>query len=228
VTKPIEVRGLSFRYTHDSRAILNNISLDVEKGQILAILGLSGIGKSTLCYCMSGIIPHVYGGIIEGEVYLNGVSTRELTLPSIAKTLGIVFQNPDNQLFSPTVEDEVAFGPENLCVPRDEIGTRINDALGKVGMRDLFLSSPNKLSGGQKQLIALASVLSLHPQILIFDEAMSQIDYGGRALVKGIMKKLRDENKTIVMIEHDLENLDIADRVLVLRDGSLYPFQGSL
>jgi energy-coupling factor transport system ATP-binding protein len=228
VTNPIEVRGLSFRYTEDSRTILSDINLDVERGQIVAVVGLSGIGKSTLCYCISGIIPHVYGGIIEGEVYLDGVSTREMALPSIAKTLGVVFQNPDNQLFSPTVEDEIAFGPENLCVPRREIADRIDDALAKVGMKDFRLSSPHRLSGGQRQLIALASVLSLHPQTLIFDEAMSQIDSTGQALVKNIMEKLRQEGKTIVMIEHDLDNLDIADRVLVLKKGSLHPFQGSL
>jgi energy-coupling factor transport system ATP-binding protein len=228
VTKPIIVNDLGFRYDKDGRDILSSVNLTVNKGEILAIVGLSGIGKSTLCYCISGIIPHVYNGIMEGEVLINGMSTKELTLPKISTQLGIVFQNPETQLFSPTVEDEIAFGPENLCVGRDEIGRRIEEMLNKVGMERFRMFSPSRLSGGQKQLIALASVLSLAPEILIFDEAMSQIDADGRAMVKDMMKKLKEEDKTIIMIEHDFDNLDVADRVLLLKNGCLYPFQGNL
>jgi energy-coupling factor transport system ATP-binding protein len=228
VIYPIEIEGLSFRYDLNGRDILTSIDLTVKKGEILAIVGLSGIGKSTLCYCISGIIPHVYKGIMTGVVLIQGKSTLEVTLPEIATSLGIVFQNPDNQLFSPTVEDEIAFGPENLCVPREEIGRRIDEALHRVGMERLRLSNPARLSGGQKQLIALASVLSLNPEILIFDEAMSQIDAAGKSIVKETIKKLKAETKTIIMIEHDFNNLDIADRVLMLKNGRLYPFQGRL
>lgn len=228
MTKPIIVNDLGFRYDKDGRDILSSVNLTVNKGEILAIVGLSGIGKSTLCYCISGIIPHVYNGIMEGEVLINGMSTKELTLPKISTQLGIVFQNPETQLFSPTVEDEIAFGPENLCVGRDEIGRRIEEMLNKVGMERFRMFSPSRLSGGQKQLIALASVLSLAPEILIFDEAMSQIDADGRAMVKDMMKKLKEEDKTIIMIEHDFDNLDVADRVLLLKNGCLYPFQGNL
>ena len=225
---PIEVKNLSFQYAKDARKILHNLELTVATGEIVAIVGLSGIGKSTLCYCLSGIIPHVYGGVMEGQVYLNGRDTRDLTLPQIATTLGIVFQNPDNQLFSFTVEDEVAFGPENLCLPPEEIEHRITDALKKVGMSEFRHANPQQLSGGQRQLIALASVLSLQPEILIFDEAMSQIDRDGRKLILDMMLKLKAEGRTIVMIEHDFANLAVADRVLVLKGGHLAPFAGKL
>jgi energy-coupling factor transport system ATP-binding protein len=228
VTLPIVVKDLSFQYENDATKILRHLNLSVDKGEIVAIVGLSGIGKSTLCYCLSGIIPHVYGGIMEGEVLLNGKSTRDLTLPAIATTLGIVFQNPDHQLFSFSVEDEIAFGPENLCVPKEEITRRIDEVLEKVGMKEFRHASPHQLSGGQRQLIALAAVLSLQPEILIFDEAMSQIDIYGKKMVKEMILRLQAEGKTIVMIEHDLENLQIADRVLVLKGGKLEPFTGTL
>jgi len=228
VTLPIVVKDLSFQYENDAIYILRHLNLSVAKGEIVAIVGLSGIGKSTLCYCLSGIIPHVYGGMMEGEVLLNGKSTRDLTLPEIATNLGIVFQNPDHQLFSFTVEDEIAFGPENLCVPRDEIARRIDEVLEKVGMKEFRYANPQQLSGGQRQLIALAAVLSLQPEILIFDEAMSQIDADGREKIKEMMLNLRADGKTIVIIEHDWENLQIADRVLVLKGGKLEPFTGSL
>lgn len=227
MSEPIEVRDLSFKYEPDGKYILQGLDLTVKKGEILAVVGLSGIGKSTLCYCLSGIIPHVYQGLMQGEVCLSGKSTLKMTLPEIATTLGIVFQNPDNQLFSPTVEDEIAFGPENLCLPREEIGRRINEALHAVGMENFRLFNPHHLSGGQKQLIALASVLSLNPEILIFDEAMSQIDAAGKAAVKEIMQKLKQEGKTVVMIEHDYDNLKIADRAMLLTNGGLSPFEGS-
>lgn len=228
MSEPIAIRDLSFRYPDSSGEILRGVNLIVPRGEILAVVGLSGIGKSTLCYCISGIIPHVYRGKMSGKVFLNGKDSQSLTLPQIATMLGIVFQNPDNQLFSPTVEDEVAFGPENLCLAREEIIRRVDDSLRKVGMVKYRLSAPHRLSGGQKQLIALASVLSLEPEILIFDEAMSQIDIAGKMMVKEMIRKLKDEGKTVVMIEHDFANLDIADRVMLLNNGRLTPFSGKL
>ncbi|HZK24788.1 MAG TPA: ABC transporter ATP-binding protein [Oscillospiraceae bacterium] len=225
---PILVKDLSFQYENDATQILRHLNLAVAKGEIVAVVGLSGIGKSTLCYCLSGLIPHVYGGMMEGEVLLQGQNTKELSLAAIATTLGIVFQNPDHQLFSFNVEDELAFGPENLCVPRAEIARRIEEVLAKVGMQDYRDASPQQLSGGQRQLIAMAAVLTLQPEILIFDEAMSQIDADGKAMLKAMMLRLKEEGKTMVMIEHDLDNLQIADRVLVLREGQLSPYTGSL
>jgi energy-coupling factor transport system ATP-binding protein len=218
---PVQVQDLSFAYQKEGRQILKHISLDASAGEALAIVGLSGIGKSTLCYCMSGIIPHVYSGQMTGKVYILGEDTQKLSLPQIATRLGVVFQNPDNQLFSPTVEDEIAFGPENLCLPREEIARRVDEALRVVGIEHLRFSSPHRLSGGQKQLVALASVLSLNPEVLIFDEAMSQLDEQGRDSVKDLIRKLKNEGRTILMVEHDLANLAVADRVMILEDGWL-------
>jgi energy-coupling factor transport system ATP-binding protein len=228
MTMPLEVRDLWYRYPGSGEDILRGVNLTVERGEVLAVVGLSGSGKSTLCYCLSGIVPHIYSGNMRGEVLIKGTPTTSMKIPQIATRLGIVFQEPDTQLFSPTVEDEVVFGPENLCLPREEIGERLKTALKQVGMEEFRLSSPNQLSGGQKQLIALASVLSLDPEILIFDEAMSQIDAQGKEAIKEAVSGLRNRGKTVVMIEHDLDNLDVADRVLLLRDGVLQPFEGKL
>lgn len=228
MTMPLEVRDLWYRYPGSGEDVLRGVNLTVEPGEVLAVVGLSGSGKSTLCYCLSGIVPHIYSGNMRGEVLIKGTPTTSMKIPQIATRLGIVFQEPDTQLFSPTVEDEVVFGPENLCLPREEIGERLKTALKQVGMEEFRLSSPNQLSGGQKQLIALASVLSLDPEILIFDEAMSQIDAQGKEAIKEAVSGLRNRGKTVVMIEHDLDNLDVADRVLLLREGVLQPFEGRL
>ena len=219
--KPIQVNNLSFCYPGKKERILKEIKLTVDRGEILALIGLSGSGKTTLCYCISGIIPHVYGGEMEGEVLLKGKSTREMELPEIATRLGIVFQNPETQLFFPVVEDEIAFGPENLCLEREEIGERITEVLQLTGMSKKRYENTYFLSGGQKQLIALASVLSLKPEILVFDEVMSQIDQKGKEAIKAMILNLKQEGKTILMIDHNYENLEIADRVMVLKNGRM-------
>jgi len=218
---PVEIKDLTFHYQGSKELLLNKINLKVDKGEVLAIVGLSGSGKTTLCYCISGIIPHIYSGKMEGKILLEGKPTTELTIPGIATCLGIVFQNPETQLFFPVVEDEIAFGPENLCLEREEIGKRINKVLKLTGMASKRYENPGYLSGGQKQLIALASVLSLEPQILIFDEVMSQIDSRGRLAIKEMILTLKKKGKTLIMVEHDYENLDIADRIMVLQDGRL-------
>lgn len=228
MTLPVRVDNLGFAYQKEGKQILQNIDLVAAAGEAVAIVGLSGIGKSTLCYCISGIIPHVYNGWMTGNVLISGEDTRSMTLPQIATRLGIVFQNPDNQLFSPTVEDEVAFGPENLCLPRSEIAQRVDEALQTAGIEHLRYASPHRLSGGQKQLVALASVLSLKPQILIFDEAMSQLDEQGRDSVLHLIRTLKGEGRTIIMVEHDLSNLAVADRVMILARGQLTECMGPI
>lgn len=225
---PVEVKDLSFCYQNNGRIILRHVNMQLREGEAVAVVGLSGIGKSTLCYCVSGIIPHVYSGVLSGEVLIYGENIRLLKLPKIATKLGVVFQNPDNQLFSPTVEDEVTFGPENLCLAPEEIGRRLEEALTLVGIEHLRHASPHHLSGGQKQLVALASVLSLNPRILIFDEAMSQLDEQGKDGVKSLIRKLKAGGRAILMVEHDLSNLDVADRVLLLQEGELMDYKGTL
>ncbi|AOY76272.1 energy-coupling factor ABC transporter ATP-binding protein [Clostridium formicaceticum] len=225
---PIEVKDLYYQYAGKEENILRGINLQIKKGEVVGIVGLSGNGKSTLCYCMCGIIPHVFKGKLKGEVLLFGKPVKDMDLASVATKVGIVFQDPDTQLFSPTIEDEVAFGPENLCLNREEIGERISEAIDVVGMEKYRYSNPHCLSGGQKQLIALASILSLKPEMLIFDEVMAQIDTEGRKLIKEKIVALKNAGKTILMIEHDFSNLDIADRTLVLKSGKLEVFKGKL
>lgn len=224
----IEVRGLYFRYAGEKTNILHDLEFDLKKNEILAVAGHSGCGKSTLCHILAGIIPRTIKGTIEGEIKLLGQSLFALDTPQLAKKVGIVFQEPDNQLFSPTIEAEIAFGPENLCIEREETGRRIEEMLELVGMSKYRYDSPNNLSGGQKQLIALASVLSMKPQILLFDEALSQIDSEGRERMKKVIQQLKKDGNSILMVEHDFENMEIADRILVLKNGRLSPYSGSL
>ncbi|HAJ95780.1 MAG TPA: ABC transporter ATP-binding protein [Actinobacteria bacterium] len=218
---PVKIENLFFRYDREGKNILNNISLEAERGEVIAVMGPSGSGKSTLCYCIMGIIPHIYGGELSGEVHIFDEPVSRMNVPEIATKSGIIFQDPDTQLFSPTVEDDIAFGPENLCLERSETGRRIDESLGLVGMDKHRYSDPNRLSGGEKQLIAIASVLSLHPEVIIFDEAMSQLDEESRYRVKSIIKELKNEGKTVIIIEHETGNLDIADHLFILEDGAL-------
>lgn len=221
--KPLEINGLYFRYEDRGRNIIDGVDLVIDRGEIFSILGLSGCGKSTLCYCMCGIIPHVYDGTLSGEVLVFGRNTMAARLPMISTRVGMVFQDPDTQLFSPTVEDEIAFGPENLCLDRREIGIRIDESLEMTGMEGYRYHHPEKLSGGQKQLVAMASVMALQPEVIILDESLSQIDGSGRARIKEVILGLREKGQTIIMVEHDMDNLDIADRVFFMRQGKLAP-----
>ncbi len=223
---PLTVRGLGFSFPGASTPLFSDVDLEVKRGETVAIVGLSGSGKTTLCYCLSGIIPLIREGNMTGEVLLYGTPTREMTLPQVATRLGIVFQNPDTQLFFPRVDDEVAFGPENLCLPPGEIWERIHETLERVGMKDFQAKNPHRLSGGQKQRVALAAVLSLDPEILIFDEAMSQLDEEGRDRIKELISSLKREGRAIVMVEHNPDNLDVSDRTMLLRDGKLVEVSG--
>ncbi len=217
----ISVKNLYFRYSGSKVNTLHDLSFSLKKGEVVAIKGLSGCGKSTLCYIIAGIIPKNISGIVSGEIKIKGRDIKDLSVLDQTKLIGIVFQEPDNQLFSPTIEAEIAFGPENLCVPKEEIEEIITSSLSLVGMSKYRYDNPNNLSGGQKQLIALTSVLSLDPEILIFDEAMSQIDSEGKKLIKETILKLKKEGRSIIMIEHDIDNLDVCDRVLTLENGRL-------
>jgi ABC-type cobalt transport system, ATPase component len=228
MTFALQTVNLYFRYPGKNENVLDGINLEIQKGKVIAIVGPSGCGKSTLCYCLCGIIPHVYQGRMNGEVLIEGIPSINMKLPEIATRLGIVFQDPETQLFSPTVEDEIAFGPENLCIEREDIGRRMDESISTVNMGKYRLFNPGNLSGGQKQLIALASVLSLNPETLILDEVMAQVDHDGRNMVMKAIEKLKSAGKTIVMVEHDLENLSIADRILLLKNGKISTFEGRL
>jgi len=218
---PVEIKNLYFKYEEEQNNILDGIDLKVNSGEIVSIIGLSGCGKSTLCYCICGIIPHIYKGFIEGEVLLFGKPASKMNFSLISTRVGIVFQNYDMQLFSPTVEDEIAFGPENLCLDRLEIAKRIDTTLKLVNIEKYRLEHPENLSGGEKQLVAIASVLSMEPDVLIFDESLSQIDKEGKQRIKDVILQLKSIGKSIIMIDHEIENLDIADNIFFLEKGKL-------
>jgi energy-coupling factor transport system ATP-binding protein len=215
----VVVRGLTYRYVPGGPAVLQNVYFNVRQGEILAVTGLSGCGKSTLCYCLGGFIPHCQGGEMSGEILINGKNTRNLRMAALALEVGMVFQDPDTQLFSPTVEDEVAFAPENLCLAPDRIRERVDQGLKTLGMCSFTEVNPNRLSGGEKQKIALAAVLALDPSVLILDEVMSQLDDESRKQVVGVLQNLKEAGKTIIVVEHNLEVLHFADRLMVMRDG---------
>ena len=212
----VEVNNLSFKYKNTKEKTLDNVNLKVNEGEVLAIIGSSGCGKSTLCNCICGLIPNVYAGEYYGEVKIFGQNIKSMTLAQIATKVGIIFQNPATQLFSPTIEDELAFGPENLCIDRDEIGRRMDDVLKIIDMEKYRYENPNNLSGGQQQLIAIASVLMLNPKILICDEIMSWIDEDGKRIIKNLLVKFKQQGKTIIIVDHDKENLVIADRKILI------------
>ncbi len=215
------IEGIGITFSHDGKPLIQTADIHVCKGECVALTGPSGCGKSTLCYILSGIIPRTYEGDYTGSVRLYGDDIKTLSLEETVKRIGIVFQNPDSQLFSPTVEDEIAFGPENLCLMRGEIEDRITVALSSVGMQDYRFANPAKLSGGQKQLIALAASLSLNPQALIFDEALSQLDSESTELVKAAIRNQKALGKAVLLVEHDPDNYDIADRIYSFKGHTL-------
>lgn len=224
----IEIDNLKFSYptyNKDEQAVnvLDGLTLKIKRGEFLSIMGATGAGKTTLCLALNGIIPHTSGGCFGGNVKVCGVNTKETDVPHLAQKLGIVFQDPESQLFCMTVQDEVAFGLENMGVPRDEMHQRVYAALEAVGVRHLAERSPFHLSGGQKQRVAIASMLAMEPEILILDEPTSGLDPVGKEEVFGVVSKLKDEkNMTIIMIEQDSERVaEFSDRVVIMDRGKI-------
>lgn len=215
--KILKVENASFSYDKVNK-VLKNVSFEVERGEYIAIIGHNGSGKSTLAKLLNGLLI-----ADEGEVNVAGFSSKnKKSLFDIRKRVGVVFQNPDNQLVASIVEDDVAFGPENLGIERKEIGERINFALSAVGMEEFRKVSPTRLSGGQKQRIAIAGVLALKPEILVLDESTAMLDPQGRKEVLEVVEKLNKEEKvTVISITHYMEETVMADRVLVINQGEL-------
>ncbi|NLO22011.1 MAG: ABC transporter ATP-binding protein [Syntrophomonadaceae bacterium] len=215
------VKDLSYQYWPEGPQVLKNISFQAARGEMLVITGLSGCGKSTLCYCLSGIAGHRRDAVMQGQVLVNGKDVRGLRAASLALEAGMVFQDPDTQLFSPSVEDEIAFGPENLCLPPDEIRARVDQVLDLLDISSLIKANPYHLSGGEKHLVALAAVLALDPPVLILDEVMSRLDRHGVMRVTEVLQTLRNAGKTIIAVEHRLETVTFADRLMVMEKGAL-------
>jgi len=213
----VEVKNLSIAY--DKRVIVRDFSLKVEPGEAVLIRGPSGCGKSTLLNAICGLIPGSIPAEISGEVLLSGRNVRELSVAERAKEIGIVFQNPETQLFCDTVEDEVAFGLENLCFSKSEIGRRIDEMLFLTRMEKYRLASPKELSGGQKQLVVLAAVLALNPKVLLLDEALSQLDNSGKQALAERLMILRKEGHTLLMVDHDDDLIHVAGRIVNWEEG---------
>ena len=212
--KAVEVRNLTFSYRNQRDKVLDHVNLAFEKGKITIITGKSGSGKSTLCYCLCGLIPSSIKGEFSGEVLLLNRKLNELTVLERTQTIGIVFQNPATQLFSPTIEDELAFGPENLNIDRAVIEKRITDILKRLGMERYRYENPNHLSGGEQQLIAIGSVLMVEPEILVCDEIFSFMDADHIKEMKKLLVELKNEGRTIILVNHDQEHMDIADEII--------------
>ncbi len=214
----IEIDNVSYRYEDAKRAALSDVTLNIPKGEFLAIVGHNGSGKSTLAKHLNALLLPT-----EGAVRVAGMDTKneENTL-SIRQKVGIVFQNPDNQLVTTVVEEDVAFGPENLGVPGPEIRKRGDTALAAVGMEQYATRAPHMLSGGQKQRIAIAGMLAMQPEVLVLDEATAMLDPRGRREILSIVSRLhREKGITVVMITQYMEEATIADRVAVMADGKL-------
>jgi energy-coupling factor transport system ATP-binding protein len=214
----VTVKDISYKYSDESHFALNQVSLSVYEGEWLAIVGHNGSGKSTLAKILNGLIMP-----ISGSVEILGIPLTEETVWDIRKHVGMVFQNPDNQFVGTTVKDDVAFGLENMGVPREEMVNRVVEALKLVKMEAFLDQEPHHLSGGQKQRVAIAGVLALAPSIIIFDEATSMLDPVGRNEVLETVRKLKEEKKiSVISITHDLEEASKADRIIVLNKGKVY------
>lgn len=221
--KLIEIKNLHFTYQGAEIPALSGINFIARKGEFIGITGATGTGKTTLTYCMNGIIPFFQEGLYSGEVLIKGQSVFDLTGKEISRWVGSVFQDPEAQLVSANVEEELAFGPENLAIPPSEIEKRISFALKAVGIESLRNSTIDLLSGGQKQRVAIAAVLTMLPEIIILDEPTAELDPIGTDDVFLVLKRLNQEHGlTIIVIEHKIEHLAaFCDRLLIMDQGQI-------
>ena len=214
----ISVDNISFKYnSEDDHQALNGVSFTINKGDWVSIIGSNGSGKSTLAKTINGLIAPNSGRVQVGDYELN-----EDNVWSIRQMVGMVFQNPDNQFVGSTVQDDVAFGLENLGVPRQDMVVRIRAALDRVGMLEYADREPARLSGGQKQRVAIAGIIALQPEIMILDEATSMLDPSGRLDVLKTVKEVKDqENLTVISITHDIDEATESDQIIVMKDGKI-------
>ncbi len=216
----IEVKNVTYEYTDEEKtfAAVKNLSLNIERGSFTVILGHNGSGKSTLAKMLNGLNKPT-----SGDVFADGINTKdEETEIEVKRKVGMVFQNPDNQIIASIVEEDVAFGPENLGIPPKEIEKRVEDALKAVDMWEFRKSTPHHLSGGQKQRIAIAGIIAMQPECLVLDEPTAMLDPKGRAEIISTLHRLnQDKGITVVLITHYMEEAENADRVIVMNDGKI-------
>jgi energy-coupling factor transport system ATP-binding protein len=220
----VNLQNVTYKYPLTDAPVLENIDLQVEEGEFVAVIGPNGAGKSTLCYTLSGFVPHFYKGELTGTVEVAGVETHESTLSEWVMNVGLAFQNPFNQISGAkyTVFEEIAFGLENTGVPREEMKERVERALDLTGISDLAERSPYSLSGGQQQRVALTSILVMEPKVLVLDEPTSQMDPIGTREVFGVIRGMAERGMTVVLAEHKVEWIaQYADRVVALYEGKI-------
>ncbi len=219
----VKIENLSFTYSGGEKPALNKINLEIKRGEYLGIMGLNGAGKTTLGLSINGIVPQSTMGLYDGKVTVEGLDTATTPVREMARTVGIVFDNPEFQMSQVSAAEEVALGLENLGVPNEEMPPRVGAALGTVGLAGFEERSPMGLSGGQQQRLAIASVLAMQPKILFMDEPTSNLDPIGKEEVFELARKLnREEGMTVIVAEHEAEVLAAyADRIVVLHQGEI-------
>jgi energy-coupling factor transport system ATP-binding protein len=219
----VKVEGLTFQYKRGTSPALKDVNFNIQAGEFIGITGPAGAGKTTLLSCISGIIPHYYSGELTGTVTVDGLDVRQSNLRTLASHIGTVFEDPDFQMVSISVEEEVAFGPENLGISSEEIELRIQSALQKTRINDLRNRAISTLSGGQKQRVAISAVLSMNPKVLLLDEPTSELDPIGTHEVFIALRSLnQDEGITIIVVSQKMEFLvENCDRIFLLSGGQL-------
>ena len=219
----IEAEDLTYTYPGASKRSLQDVSLAIDKGEFAILTGPSGCGKTTLCRCFNGLIPHFYAGELKGSLNVADQNVKEHTIGEMAKRVGLVFQNPENQLFALSVEKDVAFGLENLGMPREEMQKRVDWALKMTGIEDLRERAPHELSGGQQQRVAIASVLAMQPEIIVFDEPTSFLDpLGAQRIFEVISDLNRKLGITVILVEHRLDlAAKYANHVIIMDEGRI-------
>lgn len=217
----IDVRGLTYTYPNVTEPALRDINLKIEQGEFILLTGPSGCGKTTFCRCLNGLIPHFYNGEMKGEITVDGLHTSSQPTYDLAKRVGLIFQNPDNQIFSLTVEKDVAFGLENLGIGRDEMRREIGWAMDRVGITPLRERGTHELSGGQKQRLTIASVLAMHPGIIVMDEPTAYLDPVGAERIFNILRTLnKEQGITVILIEHRMDlAVRYCSRIVVFNNG---------
>jgi energy-coupling factor transporter ATPase len=219
----IETKNLTYTYPGGMQPSINGVSIKVQKGEFVLITGPSGCGKTTLCRCFNGLIPHFYQGELKGEITVAGMDTITHETHEMAKSVGLVFQNPENQLFALSIEKDVAFGLENLGLPREEMRQRVDWALKLTNIHELRERSPHEVSGGQQQRVAIAAVLAMRPEIIVLDEPTSFLDPLSAETIFEVIHELnRKLGITVVLVEHRLDlTAKYADRIIIMDEGKV-------